>query len=304
MARPQRFCLAASAVFVLTSVVFSQAYVDAQGREWRQTAASINATWNQIAAIAPTDGVTPAQGFLNGQDLTGWVWATRQQVTELYSEFVPEIAQSPSLGGSAYTLAGLYFLGVFQPTSQFYTTFGGSLYVSGWTATSNGNQAYIPEASGQYPVFYGSFNTAALADKTSATQFRGAWFFRPAAGTFQNLGGSLAGTSGYAGLVGTGTLLPGAPTNFAIQRGPVSGLAYLIVGFSAVNVPIFGGTLIPNLDIIVPDLPLDPQGAYTLTAPWPAGLVQGTEIFFQAWFVDAGAPQGFAATNAIKIVAP
>jgi hypothetical protein len=106
-------------------------YVDAQGREWRQLVDTTLLTWNDVAAVCPTDGLTPAAGPVGGANVTGWVWATRSQVAEMLSDFVPPLGLSPSVSGAGYVLNGLSFFGAFTPTWQFYTTFGGYLFISG-----------------------------------------------------------------------------------------------------------------------------------------------------------------------------
>lgn len=80
--------------------------------------------WNQVAAVCPNDGVTPCSGMLGGVNSDGWVWATQNQVMELFGETVPEIANTPSVGGSAYVRQGLSFFGGFKPTFESCTSSG------------------------------------------------------------------------------------------------------------------------------------------------------------------------------------
>jgi hypothetical protein len=155
-------------------------FVDAQGREWLQVKAFKGVAWATVDAACPNDGVTPCTGTVMGVNLDGYVWATKEQVQELFAEFAPEMASAESLGGPAYTLPALGFFGSFQPTFEYYTTFGGYNYISGWTSTESDGMAFIPEASAQYPVFDGYFSVAAMVDVTIASQFRGAWLFKPA----------------------------------------------------------------------------------------------------------------------------
>lgn len=156
-------------------------YVDSQGREWLQVSAFKGTTWASIDALCPVDGVTPCAGTLSGIDITGYVWATKEEVQELFAEFLPEMAENETLGAPGYVLPALGFFGSFQPTFEFYTTFGGYNYISGWTADESDGVASVPEASAEYPVFYGYFNVAALVDVTTSSSFRGAWLFKPPA---------------------------------------------------------------------------------------------------------------------------
>lgn len=280
------------------------AYVDAQGRQWRQMTGTTGLNWNQVDAVCPTDGVTPCSGMLGGVNTDGWVWATQTQVMELFSETVPEIADTLSVGGSAYVLQGLSFFGGFKPTFEYYTTFGGYNYINGWTATSNGVDAIVPEVSAQYPVFYGSFNLLAQVPVGTPSSFRGVWMFKPAPGPFQNVGGSLPGTYGAPGLTGSGTLAAGSSTTLSIAHGNPNGIAALVIGAAAWNAPFLGGTFVPTPDIVLTGLPLDATGAISLSAPWPAGVPSGFELYFQAWMPDPAAVLGASATNGLRVVTP
>jgi hypothetical protein len=128
--------------------------------------------------------------------------------------------------------------------------------------------------------------------------------YRQLPSSFQNLGHSLPGTNGFPGMTGTSTLAPGSPTTITIYHGPAQGSAFLAVGFSALNLPVAGGTLIPNLDIVLADLPLDASGALALSGSWPVGLQPGTSVYLQAWFLDSGAPSGLSSTNALAAINP
>jgi hypothetical protein len=292
-----------TALLILCGSAFAQGpYLDNLGREWRQLAGSTNKTWNQISSICPTDGATPCSGTLGGLNLSGWTWATESQVLELFSEFLPEILNDSSIGGAAYVLPGLGFFSAFKPTFEFYTTFGGYNYISGWTATAAGGQAATASVSAEYPVFYGSFDVGALASVDATSAYRGLWAFRQT--PFHNLGQALPGTNGAALLKGSGSLAPGAPTNLQVQGGLPNAPAALILGLSQLYLPLLGGTLVPSPDSFIQPLTLNNFGSLTITAPWPAAFPSGASLYLQTWFLDAGAPQGVAATNAVRIDAP
>jgi len=48
----------------------------------------------------------------------------------------------------------------------------------------------------------------------------------------------------------------------------------------------------------------DPQGVSLLTLSWPAGMPAGLDLFFQTWLLDASAPAGWAASNALQCTTP
>lgn len=167
----------------MASTAWAQGYNDGAGREWRQVNTTTGMTWSQVAVACPTDGSGPCVGVVSGRDLTGWYWASQADVQELFATFSPDIGDLGCVGGPAYVLPGLGMLdgGAIRPTWSYYTTFGGYLYVSGWTSTiaSEGN-AYLGSASAQYPVFDASFCVAGQAPIGTFPQFNGVWLWRPA----------------------------------------------------------------------------------------------------------------------------
>lgn len=177
--------VACATVVSMTSSIFSAqiAFVDAQGRSWRQVTETANRSWLAIAERCPVDGVTPCSGTLGTQDLTGWIWATHDQVAELFEEFMPGVTELGSVSGGACVLPGLGFTNVFTPTWSSYTTFGASFYISGWTSTvaarGGSPTAFVPEVSAGYQPHHGAFNLLAQAGVGTQSQYRGAWLFLP-----------------------------------------------------------------------------------------------------------------------------
>jgi hypothetical protein len=56
---------------------------DGHGKAWRQLIVTTGRSWTQVAQVCPRDGATPCNGAAGGRDLTGWVWATAEQVRAL-----------------------------------------------------------------------------------------------------------------------------------------------------------------------------------------------------------------------------
>ncbi len=160
----------------------AQHYNDGQGREWRHMPSTTGLSWNQVATVCPTDGTTPCAGVISGRDMNGWRWATRDQVRGLFATFTPDMLSAPCVGGSQYAAVGIYALGggVIAPTWSAYTTFGGSLFVNGWTATAPAaGQGGLASASANYPVFDGSFCVTGAASAANVINFTGVWMWRP-----------------------------------------------------------------------------------------------------------------------------
>lgn len=185
--------LHASLLIGLTSSIFATtcatsasaqiAYTDSQGRQWRQLNTIVARTWNQVHAVCPSDGVTPCSGSFGTQDVTGFVWASREDVIELFSEWVPAVAKTGAAGGEQYTLQGLQFFEVFIPTSFNCTSFGCYYGLSGWTSSlvaGSTTTAYAPGVGAAYNPNYGAFNGNTTAPVGEIYATRGIWLYIPA----------------------------------------------------------------------------------------------------------------------------
>lgn len=123
-------------------------------------------------------------------------------------------------------------------------------------------------------------------------------------GTFEDLGNALAGTNGSPSLIGSGRQIGGELVQFGLQNGLPGSPAALVLGFSALNLPLFGGVLVPSPDLSVPGLTLDGNGEVSVALTYPTGLPSALELYLQYWFLDGGAAQGLAATNALRTRSP
>ena len=81
-------------------------------------------------------------------------------------------------------------------------------------------------------------------------------------------------------------------------------LAFWVIGAQAVNFPLFGGTLVPSTDILVPAFPLSAAGDFEFTVTWPVGLPPGFTYYYQFWISDPGGPQGLSASNGLAGTTP
>lgn len=117
-------------VFACAALQFSPpgwAVDDGRGRDWRtltQTQPSSGRpTWEQVAALCPTDGVTPCSGKLGNIELKDWIWATQAQVVDLFSVYAPSIVVDPlaGVGGAEYQAVA----------AQFQSQFGITMHLQG-----------------------------------------------------------------------------------------------------------------------------------------------------------------------------
>lgn len=59
--------------------------VTVDGKEWAQVDSFANLSWNDINAVCP-EGV--CSGVLNGYDMTGWTWASFDDVSALFNHYI------------------------------------------------------------------------------------------------------------------------------------------------------------------------------------------------------------------------
>ena len=117
-----------------------------------------------------------------------------------------------------------------------------------------------------------------------------------------DLGGGIPGSTGVPSLVGTGSVTAGNTVRFTASNGLANGIGLFVLGFSAINVPLFGGTLVPSLDATLV-APLDSNGAWSLGFPWPAGYTPGTGFWWQLAVIDPGSAFGIAASPGLRCLA-
>ncbi|MHC4844862.1 MAG: FG-GAP repeat domain-containing protein [Planctomycetota bacterium] len=120
---------------------------------------------------------------------------------------------------------------------------------------------------------------------------------------WNNLGNGLAGTTGQPTLLGGGTLVGGEPVELALDRAAPSATATLVFGWSELSAPFKGGVLVPAPDLLFVTA-TNGDGEATLGANWPSGVPSGFSLFAQWWVSDAGGPNGFAASNAVRGTTP
>lgn len=126
-----------------------------------------------------------------------------------------------------------------------------------------------------------------------------------AGSSFNDLGNGLAGaTSPF--LVGFGSACSGSAVSLLLSGAPALAPVYFTYGVGQLNAPFFGGTLVPDINVGGGLLPLsaDIFGKVLIGSSLPATVPSGISVAFQFWAVDAGGPQGLAASNAIELVFP
>jgi hypothetical protein len=132
---------------------------------------------------------------------------------------------------------------------------------------------------------------------STVAQFRGTQ-----APQWCQLGGGIAAANGKPSLVGSGTINQIAPLQLTISNYGTPGVGLLILGLQPIDVPLFGGTLVPAIDYTVT---LVGGGAPLVhNASWLAALPVGFQVWAQAAFLDATGPQGWSASDAVRVTRP
>jgi hypothetical protein len=114
---------------------------------------------------------------------------------------------------------------------------------------------------------------------------------------------SLAGGSGAPLQGATGNLTANTTVELDVTEAAPGAPATLVLGFDLLLVPFAGGTLVPTPNILVARF-TDAAGATEIRSNVPDGIPPMLDLYFQWWVQDAGAPEGLAATNALRVTTP
>ena len=143
--------------------------------------------------------------------------------------------------------------------------------------------------------------TEVLAAAVDATQvFLSLRFAEDSGVLWADLGHALAGATGKANLRGSGVATPNQPVTLSLTGAPANTPTVLVVGETALCRPLAGGLLVPSVDTLLP-VTTDANGGWTQGVTVPAGFLPGETLYFQCWWLDAGGPQGRAASNALSV---
>ena len=153
----------------------------------------------------------------------------------------------------------------------------------------------IPMALGQAPY---AMDDAGETVYASVVFTNGEWaVLRYDIGPWVSEGAGLVGSGMKAWrLTASGPLVPGTTTRLAVVDGEPDGSFALVIGLSLANLPFHGGILCPTADVVLVGLPLDANGSWQISSPWPPGTPAGLPTWWQAWQY----PFGLYATNCLR----
>jgi hypothetical protein len=147
-------------------------------KEWYQPTLFPDFTWHEVNAICP---VGVCNGSLGGHDLTGWTWASTDDMKELLNDYIGHEALSSGVDNYFEvdsTWAPIFFESgwrMFTPPHLFPHS------LEGWTSSeySSGRgliTVIVDRAAGETDKVYNSTNNT----KDNSYIYRGVWFYRPA----------------------------------------------------------------------------------------------------------------------------
>jgi hypothetical protein len=152
----------------------AQSVNDGHFREWAQIAGRAGTTWNQLSATCPSDGISACAN-------SEWVWATDEQVLELFGYYEPAIIGTRGVGGFAQFFSAQTFLNAFTPTFSSCGTYQCGASASGWTSTldANGLPVMGSVSWGNTSVsLSGGFGVGSGNSRDESSRFTGAFFWR------------------------------------------------------------------------------------------------------------------------------
>ncbi|RKY22243.1 MAG: hypothetical protein DRQ55_01530 [Planctomycetota bacterium] len=129
----------------------------------------------------------------------------------------------------------------------------------------------------------------------------------PAVGAFTDLGNGLAGSGGLVPVLsGTGLPCEGNLVTTTLDSALPNSSAWLVYGFSQLNVFFKGGTMVPDFGAGGDFLPVavGAAGSVSLPSSWPAAVPAGVQLVLQYWVQDAAGPAGFSASNGLELLTP
>lgn len=162
---------------------------------------------------------------------------------------------------------------------------------SAWTQLTPGGYAFaMALGASDASVFVVGGQTARLIDETGSP--------------WTDLGRGLAGTAGIPLIRGSGELVAGAPVTLDLTDAAPLAPTLLVLGNDRIDLPLFGGTLVPSIDLVDTSWFTDANGEWQLQDTWPSGVPSGDDFFVQVWVADRGAPRKLAGSNALRLWVP
>ena len=157
---------------------------------------------------------------------------------------------------------------------------------------------YFSNPSVRYQNYVMGSATADNARSINATRVTVSRFNTTKTYEWCELPRGIRGQRGIPALSGQGTVNRVVPIRWTIRNSRQGAPGVIVLSGRAINQPLFGGVLVPAADATIPirgsnsDVVIDASALSMLTP--------GADLYLQAWFVDAAAPQGLSASPGLK----
>ena len=166
------------AVFIPAGGIPAADTISVAGSVWAQTDLFTGLSWNAINAVCPAPtGDCINGGTLNGYNMTGWSWASVDEVNDLFNAYIGGGAMGP--GKDSYLEQNSAWAPAFYSAGWRATLTGGSSQqIIGWLNEADtilGSQAFLSDQLG------GSADQASTFSanlKSSSNGNWGAWFYQ------------------------------------------------------------------------------------------------------------------------------
>jgi hypothetical protein len=179
--RGYRTALCAGLVAALAWAGTAVAAPPDDGKLWRKPVETANVSLAQTVAVCPRDGSSRCSGSASGKDLSGWIWATEDQVKALLGHYAPALltAEPASVGGVTYLVPAISFVGEWGATFSSSTYASTIAHATGWTASERDGVPVAGHVGYGYP-FNPSGTFSVLPETGTPVSGRGLWLWRPA----------------------------------------------------------------------------------------------------------------------------
>jgi hypothetical protein len=190
-------------------------------------------------------------------------------------------------GGALYP----YAYGYRTPDSAYRTVMAYSpgTRVDLWSSPNVQHQGYTMGVAN-------SEDNVRTIDNTKATVRA---FYATTAYEWELIEGGVPSPVGEPRIRGEGTVNGAQPSRVILSGAWPTAPGALFLGTSALNVGVFGGTLVPSPDFAIPVV--GDLADTAVSASWLRRLPAGVPIWLQALYLSP-APQGFSMTDGLKVV--
>lgn len=134
---------------------------------------------------------------------------------------------------------------------------------------------------------------------TAATAFG----FLPDDCCWTDVGHAKQGVLGAPLLVGEGSCEEDTDVTIYLSNAPPSAYTAFFFGFSRIDIPFLGGTLVPNPDVLFLGLPTDGAGEISITDTIPSGTPAGIDAWSQFFILENAStkPKTWVASNGLQL---